>query len=115
MRGLGQHGLWGPHGSDNLTSAYIIHLTKSYVGLLVRSILCQHMYLVVFCWVFLFFSIQYIQSYSNLWPGKLACPRVNEDQKIDVGDWKLNSGRPHDAQIFKEGPVKKNLFIFLIS
>ena len=28
--------------------------------------------------------------------GKLACPRVNDDHKIDVGDQKLNSGRPHD-------------------
>ena len=28
--------------------------------------------------------------------GKLACPRVNDDQKIDVGDQNLNSGRPHD-------------------
>ena len=27
--------------------------------------------------------------------GKLACPRVNDDQKKDVDDQKLNSGRPH--------------------
>ena len=27
--------------------------------------------------------------------GKLACPRVNDDQKIDVDDQQLNSGRPH--------------------
>ena len=33
--------------------------------------------------------------------GKLACPRVNDDQKIDVDDQKLNSGRPHDYWIFK--------------
>ena len=31
--------------------------------------------------------------------GKLACPRVNDDQKIDVDDQKLNSGRPHDNQL----------------
>ena len=29
--------------------------------------------------------------------GKLVCPRVNDDQKIYLGDQKLNSGRPHDA------------------
>ena len=28
--------------------------------------------------------------------GKLACPRVNDDHKIDVDDQKLSSGRPHD-------------------
>ena len=32
--------------------------------------------------------------------GKLACPRVNDDHKIDVDDQKLNSGRPHDYWIF---------------
>ena len=31
--------------------------------------------------------------------GKLACPRVNDDQKIAVDDKKLNSGRPHDDQL----------------
>ena len=31
--------------------------------------------------------------------GKLACPRVNDDQEIDVDDQKLNSGRPHDYWI----------------
>ena len=38
---------------------------------------------------------------TDLWPrlGKLACPRVNDDQKIDVDDQKLNSGRPHDYWI----------------
>ena len=34
-------------------------------------------------------------------PGKLACPRVNDDQKIDVDDQKLNSGRPHDYWILE--------------
>ena len=33
---------------------------------------------------------------------KLACPRVNDDQKKDVDDQKLNSGRPHDNQNFLE-------------
>ena len=28
--------------------------------------------------------------------GKLACPSVNDDPKIDVDDKKLNSGHPHD-------------------
>ena len=32
--------------------------------------------------------------------GKLAFPRVNDDQKIDVDYQKSNSGRPHDAWIF---------------
>ena len=31
--------------------------------------------------------------------GKLACPRVNDNQKIDVDDHKHNSGRPHDYGI----------------
>ena len=31
--------------------------------------------------------------------GKYACPRVNDDQKKDVDDQKLNSGRPHDYWI----------------
>ena len=31
--------------------------------------------------------------------GKLACPLVNDDQKIDVDDQKQNSGRPHDYWI----------------
>ena len=34
--------------------------------------------------------------------GKLACPRVNDDQKKDVDDQKLNSGRPHDYWNFLE-------------
>ena len=38
---------------------------------------------------------------------KLVCPRVNDDQKIDVHDQKLNSGRPHDYWIFKS-------FLFII-
>ena len=33
--------------------------------------------------------------------GKLACPRVNDDQKMDVDDQKLNSGRPHDYWILE--------------
>ena len=33
--------------------------------------------------------------------GKLACPRVNDDQKTVVDDQKLNSGRPHDYWIFE--------------
>ena len=27
----------------------------------------------------------------------MACPRVDDDQKNDVDDHKLNSGRPHDC------------------
>ena len=33
--------------------------------------------------------------------GKVACPRVNDDQKIDVDDHKFNSGRPHDNWILE--------------
>ena len=33
---------------------------------------------------------------TNVRLGKLACPRVNDDQKIYVGDQKSNSGCPHD-------------------
>ena len=39
--------------------------------------------------------------YLNTRLGKLLCPRVNGDQKIDVGDQKLNSGRPHDYWILE--------------
>ena len=42
--------------------------------------------------------------------GKLACPRVNYDQKTDAGDQNLNSGCPHDAQIFKEGSCKNTVY-----
>ena len=38
--------------------------------------------------------------------GKLACPRVNDDQKLDVDDQKLSSGRPHDYWILQR------LFLF---
>ena len=34
---------------------------------------------------------------GNLRLGKLACPRVNDDQKVDVGDQNSISGRPHEA------------------
>ena len=43
--------------------------------------------------------------------GKLACPRVNDDQKIHVDDQKLNSGRPHDYCIL-ESLFYKILLIF---
>ena len=33
--------------------------------------------------------------------GKLACPRVNDDQKIHVDHPKLSSGRPHDYWILE--------------
>ena len=33
--------------------------------------------------------------------GKLACPRVNDDQKIGVDDQLLNSGPPHDDWILE--------------
>ena len=33
--------------------------------------------------------------------GKLACPRVNDDQKKDVDHQILNSGRPHDYWILE--------------
>ena len=42
--------------------------------------------------------------------GKLACPRVNDDQKIDVGAWKMSSCHPHDAQIFNEGSCKNTVY-----
>ena len=45
--------------------------------------------------------------------GKLACPRVNDNQKINVGDQKLNSGRPHDYWIL-ENLFYKTSFIFSI-
>ena len=45
--------------------------------------------------------------------GKLACPRVNDDQKIDVDDQKWNSGRPHDYWIL-ESLFYKTLLIFPI-
>ena len=32
---------------------------------------------------------------------KLACPRVNDDQKIHMDDHKLSSGRPHDYWILE--------------
>ena len=41
----------------------------------------------------------------------MACPRVNDDQKIDVDDQKLSSGRPHDYWIL-ERLFYKILFIF---
>ena len=34
--------------------------------------------------------------------GKLACPRVKDDQKSGVDDQKLNSSRPHDDWSFGE-------------
>ena len=33
--------------------------------------------------------------------GKLACPRINDDQKIHVDDQTLSSGRPHDFWILE--------------
>ena len=36
--------------------------------------------------------------------GKLACPRVNDDQKIAVDDQKQNSGRPHNYWILDRSP-----------
>ena len=55
--------------------------------------------------------IIYIHTYYRL--GKLACPRVNDDQKINVGELKLNSGRPHDYWIL-ESLFYKISFIFSI-
>ena len=48
--------------------------------------------------------------------GKLACPRVNNDQKINVGDQKLNSGRPHGYWILESLFYKISLIfsIFLL-
>ena len=48
--------------------------------------------------------------------GKLACPRVNDDQKINVGDQKLNSGRPHDYWILENFFYKTSFIcsIFLL-
>ena len=46
--------------------------------------------------------------------GKLACPRVNDDQKIHVDDQKWNSCRPHDYWILKS-LFYKILFIFSIT
>ena len=38
--------------------------------------------------------------------GKLACPRVNDDQKMHVEDQKLNSGRPHEYWILEACSIK---------
>ena len=49
---------------------------------------------------------------------KLACPYVNDDQKIDVDDQKWNSGRPHHDYWILESLFYKILFIcsiFLLS
>ena len=46
-----------------------------------------------------------IYRWKNIRPSrlrKLACPRVNDDQKIHVGDQKLSPGRPHDYWILKK-------------
>ena len=43
--------------------------------------------------------------------GKLASPRVNDDQKIHVDGQKWNSGRPHDYWIL-ESLFYKILFLF---
>ena len=48
----------------------------------------------LFCSLFAYFS-----PLLGCRLGKLACPRVNDDQKIDVDDKKLNSGHPHDNQL----------------
>ena len=49
--------------------------------------------------------------YFEIRLGKLACPRVNDDQKIDVDDQKCNSGCPHDYWIL-ESLFYEVLFIF---
>ena len=41
---------------------------------------------------------------------KVVCTRVNDDQKIDVGDQNLNSGCSHDAQILKVGSCKNTVY-----
>ena len=44
------------------------------------------------------------------------CPRVNDDQKIDVDDQKLSSGRPHDYGYWiLKRLFDKILYIFPIS
>ena len=48
------------------------------------------------------FSLQFLYCCNSDRLGKFACPRVNDDQKIDVDDQKLNSGGPHDYWIFLE-------------
>ena len=46
--------------------------------------------------------------------GKLACPRVNDDQKINMGDQKLNSGSPHDYWILESLFYKISFIFFYI-
>ena len=58
-------------------------------------------------------AIVYVRPRIYATLGKLACPRVNDDQKIDVDDQKLNSGRPHDYWIL-ENLFYKMLFIISI-
>ena len=41
----------------------------------------------------------------------MACPCVNDGQKIDVDDKKLNSGRPHDSWILESLFYKMLLII----
>ena len=48
-------------------------------------------------------TLQQFNCYINARLGKLACPRVNDDQKMDVDDQKLNSGRPHDYSVLDFG------------
>ena len=45
---------------------------------------------------------------------KFACPRVNDDQKINGDDRKLSSGRPHDYMILKGLFHKYCIFSYFI-
>ena len=54
------------------------------------------------------FSVVYLQCRL----GKLACPLVNDDQKIDVGDQKWNSGCPHDYWILESLFYEISCFFF---
>ena len=52
------------------------------------------MYVRMYVWAYV---CMYVCMLHRL--GKLACPRVNDDQKIAADYKKLNSGRPHDDQL----------------
>ena len=57
-------------------------------------------------------SIKYIHSFIPGRLGKCTFPCVNDEQKIDVDNQKLSSGRPHDYWI-SESLFFKILFFFI--
>ena len=70
-----------------ITTGRVVYLTTSIMG-------CGSVYWNVYLSLDFTFTI-------HIRIGKCACPRVNDDQKIDVDDQKMNSGRPHDYWILE--------------